>query len=181
MNFNPEKIKVIIWDLDETFWSGTISEETISIPEENIKLIKTLTSLGIVNSICSKNDMEIVKKQLQEVGVWEYFVFPSVNWEPKGKRIQQLISNMNLRAANALFIDDNVSNLNEANYFCNDLMISTPEFIPELIQWANGKDEKDPEQGRARQPAPEGEQQGGGDEDGLYLAVRCVKAYRIVF
>lgn len=46
MNFNPEKIKVIIWDLDETFWSGTISEETISIPEENIKLIKTLTSLG---------------------------------------------------------------------------------------------------------------------------------------
>ncbi|MDB8703401.1 HAD-IIIC family phosphatase [[Ruminococcus] gnavus] len=145
MNFNPEKIKVIIWDLDETFWSGTISEETISIPEENIKLIKTLTSLGIVNSICAKNDMEIVKKQLQEVGVWEYFVFPSVNWEPKGKRIQQLISNMNLRAANALFIDDNVSNLNEANYFCNDLMISTPEFIPELIQWANGKDEKDPE------------------------------------
>ena len=83
MKFNPEKIKVIIWDLDETFWSGTISEETISIPEENIKLIKTLTSLGIVNSICSKNDMEIVKKQLQEVGVWEYFVFPSVNWEPK--------------------------------------------------------------------------------------------------
>lgn len=150
MNFNPEKIKVIVWDLDETFWDGTISEEAITIPIENIQLIKKLTSLGIVNSICSKNDMEIVKEQLQKAGIWEYFVFPSINWEPKGKRIQELISDMNLRPANALFIDDNVSNLNEAAYFCKDLMITTPKTITDLIQWANEQEEKDVKHSRLK-------------------------------
>ena len=38
-----EKIKVIIWDLDETFWKGTLSEENVNIPEQHIKLLQRLT------------------------------------------------------------------------------------------------------------------------------------------
>ena len=53
-----EKIKMIIWDLDETFWKGTLSEEDVMIPEENRSLIRKLTDAGIVNCICSKNDEE---------------------------------------------------------------------------------------------------------------------------
>ena len=51
-----EKIKLVIWDLDETFWKGTLSEEHVSIPEENRRLVLRMTDIGIVNSICSKND-----------------------------------------------------------------------------------------------------------------------------
>ena len=89
-----EKIKLVIWDLDETFWQGTVTEGNIIVPENNVKLIKRLTDIGIVNSICSKNDAENVKTRLEEMGLWEYFVFPSVNWEPKGQRIKTLISDM---------------------------------------------------------------------------------------
>ena len=49
-----EKIKLIIWDLDDTFWKGTLSEGGVIIPDEHINLIKNLTDAGIVNSICSK-------------------------------------------------------------------------------------------------------------------------------
>ncbi len=40
MNFGV--IKLIIWDLDETFWKGTLSEGEILIPKQNIDIIKRL-------------------------------------------------------------------------------------------------------------------------------------------
>lgn len=58
MNIDFSKIKLIIWDLDETFWKGILSEGPISPIKENLSLLQTLTDHGIVNSICSKNDYE---------------------------------------------------------------------------------------------------------------------------
>ncbi len=52
--YDFEKIKLIVWDLDDTFWSGTLSEGDVVVPEQNINLIRRLTDIGIVNSICSK-------------------------------------------------------------------------------------------------------------------------------
>ena len=50
------KVKLIIWDLDETFWQGTLSEGSQIIIEKNVKLIKKLSERGIINSICSKKE-----------------------------------------------------------------------------------------------------------------------------
>ena len=86
-----DKIKLVIWDLDETFWKGTFSEGIVEIPDQNRSIIALLTDIGIVNSICSKNDETQVMDYLKEQGLEEYFVFPSVNWLPKGARIKQLI------------------------------------------------------------------------------------------
>ena len=72
-------IKLIVWDLDETFWSGTLSEGGARIPEDHVRLIKDLTDCGIINSICSKNEFEPTKKAVQDAGVWDLFVFPSIN------------------------------------------------------------------------------------------------------
>ena len=49
-----EKIKLVIWDLDDTFWNGVLSEDKVTFNERNIEIVKTLTDRGIVNSICSK-------------------------------------------------------------------------------------------------------------------------------
>ena len=48
------KIKLVIWDLDETFWSGILSEEEPECIEKNVCLVKHLAERGIVSSICSK-------------------------------------------------------------------------------------------------------------------------------
>ena len=146
-----EKIKLIIWDLDETFWNGTISEETIIVPEENRKLIKRLTDIGIVNSICSKNDWEPVKSELERQQLLEYFVFPSVNWDSKGSRVKQLIEDMQLRPTNVLFLDDNPSNREEVRYFCPGIMVGEPEVIPHLIEEARVCKKNDAEHKRLKQ------------------------------
>ena len=132
------KIKLIVWDLDETFWKGTISDTEGILKDEylqqNIKLVKQLSERGIVNSICSKNDRGEVEKNLKELEINEYFVFASVNWEPKGQRLGKLIQDMSLRSENVLFIDDNTGNLEEAEYYNSEIMVATPEIIDLLVQ-----------------------------------------------
>lgn len=141
IDFN--KIKLVIWDLDETFWTGVLSEGEVQPSQENIQLVRRLTDIGIVNSICSKNDLEPVKKKLEQFGVLDQFVFLSVNWEPKGGRIKQLISDMQLRPVNVLFIDDNPSNLKEALFYTPDLMTASPHVIPALLQDAMACEKSD--------------------------------------
>ena len=141
--YQYEKIKLVIWDLDDTFWNGTLSEGEVIAPECNVDLIKNLTDAGIVNSICSKNDLEPVKIELNKLGVYDYFVFPSVNWESKGGRVKQLILDMQLRPANVLFLDDNHLNREEVKFFCPDIMVGGPEDIDTLISDVSEAEKKD--------------------------------------
>ena len=146
-----EKIKLVIWDLDETFWKGTISEGTVEVPETHRRLLEVLTDAGIVNSICSKNDPEPVMAYLKEQELARYFVFPSVSWNPKGARVKQLIDDMQLRPVNVLFLDDNPSNLGEAIHFCPGIMTGGPEMIPQLAADADRTPKKDPSHKRLTQ------------------------------
>ena len=146
-----EKIKLVIWDLDETFWKGTISEGTVEVPAEHCSLLEQLTDIGIVNSICSKNDLEPVMEYLKAQNLAQYFVFPSVNWNPKGARVKQLISDMQLRPANVLFLDDNPSNLGEAVHFCPEIMTGGPELIGQLAADAQAAPQKDLDHKRLNQ------------------------------
>ena len=141
-----ETIKLLIWDLDETFWKGTLSDGEVFPIQENIDLVKNLTDRGIVNSICSKNDFNQVKAKLEKMGVWEYFVFPSIDWTPKGNRVLNIISDMNLRSINCLFIDDNVNNLEEVKFIADGkINVALPEQLSELISDSAfaGKDDRE--------------------------------------
>ncbi len=136
-------IKLIIWDLDDTFWKGTLSEGAVEPIELCVDLVVTAAKKGIVSAICSKNDLEPCREKLAEWGVWDYFVFPSINWEPKGQRIKRLISDMNLRPANVLFLDDNPLNLEEAKYYSPDLMTASPDIIGGLYAEISAYDKDD--------------------------------------
>jgi FkbH-like protein len=137
------KIKIVIWDLDETFWVGTVSEGAVTTPEKNIAIIKELTRRGIINTISSKNNFDDAKRELEALQVWDYFVFPQISWDPKGKIISDLLETLNLRADNALFIDDNILNLQEALFFSPKLNVSLPEHIDTLLEndYLKGKDD----------------------------------------
>ena len=121
------KIKLIIWDLDETLWEGTLSDnDTLRLREDFVALIHATLDRGMVHAICSKNDMDAVREQLTAWGLGALFVFPSVDWPPKGQRVENLLREMGLRAENALFVDDNRVNLKEAVYYCPALQVCTP-------------------------------------------------------
>jgi FkbH-like protein len=146
-----EKIKLVIWDLDDTFWEGTLSEEGIKPIAAHISLIKQLTARGIINSIVSKNDYEITKKKLIELQIWDYFVFPSIAWEPKGLQIKHIISLCQLRDVNVLFLDDNHLNLEEARFYNAEIHVKEPDFIQEMLVHPAFKGKDDFEHSRLKQ------------------------------
>lgn len=144
-------IKLIVWDLDETFWRGTLSEGGAILPEENARLLKDLTDCGIINSICSKNEFEPTKEHLQELGVWDLFVFPSINWESKGPQLKEKLDKMALRPVNVLFIDDNPSNLGEAKHYLPDIQVAGPDVIEDLARQVGALEKKDLQHKRLKQ------------------------------
>ncbi len=139
------KIKLIVWDLDDTFWSGTLSEGSATWNMPHCDFIRALTDKGIINSICSKNNFQDVEAFFNKnhPELFDLFVFKSINWEPKGTRVKNIIENAALRPVNVLFIDDNESNLNEVKFYNPDINICLPSEINNLIKQLpnTGKDD----------------------------------------
>ncbi|HTT97942.1 MAG TPA: hypothetical protein VMF58_07820 [Rhizomicrobium sp.] len=147
-----KSVKLVIWDLDETFWKGTLSEGGISPIARNHDMVVTLCKRGIISSICSKNDFEQTKAKLIELGMWDYFVFPHISFSPKGKAIAEMIEGAALRAENVLFIDDNPSNLEEVKFFNPEIMTAHPDDVLEgLLDDPHLKGKNDPEMTRLKQ------------------------------
>ena len=69
---------------------------------------------------------------MERHGIWDYFVLPSICWEPKGPRIRALVETVGLRPPSVLFIDDNPLNLEEARRFVPEIQIQDHRFIPEM-------------------------------------------------
>ena len=111
-------VRVLIWDLDECFWSGTLDDA--GPPPRPIArhcaLVKSLAARGVVSSICSRNDPSAVRAHLQCLGLWEWFVFASASWEmpSKGAAIGATLQAMGVQACHALFVDDSAVNRAEA-------------------------------------------------------------------
>ncbi|HTT98081.1 MAG TPA: HAD-IIIC family phosphatase [Rhizomicrobium sp.] len=146
------KVKLVVWDLDETFWQGTLSEEGIVPIARNSEIVRELSTRGIINSISSKNDYQQTKAKLIELNIWDYFVFPSISFGPKGKAVSELIEAAALRAENVLFLDDNPMNLEEVKFFNPGIMTSHPKDALEgLLDHPNLKGKPDPELTRLKQ------------------------------
>jgi FkbH-like protein len=137
-------LKLVIWDLDDTLWRGTLSEEEVELDDERAEIVRELNRRGIVSSICSKNDLATARERLERLGLWDEFVFASISWSPKGVRIAQIIDDMQLRAPNVLFVDDNAGNLREALHYVPELQTAGVEQLGELLALpqSQGKDDR---------------------------------------
>ena len=133
MDQHVEAVRLVIWDLDETFWSGTLTEGGITYNQAAHDAVIALARRGIVSSICSKNDHDRVRDLLTESGIWDYFVFPSINWEPKGPRLAALIRGIGLRPPTVLFIDDNPANLAEASAHVPAVQTASEAVLADLL------------------------------------------------
>jgi FkbH-like protein len=139
-----EPVRLVIWDLDDTFWKGTLSEGGIEeYLDDAHGAIIALAKRGIMSSICSKNDFALAEKVLREKGIWDYFVFPSIDWSPKGERVAAIVDAMQLRPASVMFIDDNHLNRAEVAQRAPEIQISDETLIAKILEHPlfQGKDD----------------------------------------
>ncbi|TGE24844.1 hypothetical protein E5K00_06485 [Hymenobacter aquaticus] len=147
----PEPIKVVIWDLDDTFWRGTLSEGAVEALEENLRLVRDTAARGIVHTIVSKNDFAPAEARLIALGIRDLFVFPQISWQPKGPIIKELLEKMQLRAPNALFLDDNPINRAEAQFYNPQLQVADPADLARLAPLLRASGKPDPTFSRLEQ------------------------------
>ena len=105
-----DKVKCVVWDLDNTLWDGILIEHNNNTPlklkDGVIELIKGLDERGIIQSIASKNDFEPAAEMLKRLGVDKYFLYPQIHWNPKSDSIKQIAKALNIGTDTFAFIDD---------------------------------------------------------------------------
>lgn len=128
-----DKVKVLVWDLDNTLWDGTLVNGEVKIREEAVSLIKSLDKRGILNTISSKNDYEEAVNKLKEFGVFEYFVCPAINWGQKSINIQKIAKTLNLGINSFAFIDDNIREREEVKEALPMIRVYTDSDINKIV------------------------------------------------
>lgn len=103
------QIKLVIWDLDNTLWNGTVyytDKDNIKLKLGTKEALKELSKRGIKNTICSKNYYEDVEKMLEKFEIKKFFDSAEVNWGLKSDNIGKLIKKYNVNQSEVLFVDD---------------------------------------------------------------------------
>lgn len=102
-----EKIKCVIWDLDNTIWHGILSEESqVILNPLAVKTIQELDKKGIIQSITSKNDFQRAWDMLKVFHIEHYFLYPAINWGQKSENIRSIVKNLNIDLNTVAVVDD---------------------------------------------------------------------------
>lgn len=130
--------KALALDLDNTLWGGVVGDDGA----ENLALgneipigqayrefqdyLKQLKQLGVILTVCSKNDRENAIAGLEHPeGVLkpDDFALIKANWEPKSVNIEQTAKELNILPESIVFVDDNPA---EREIVSGTLDIETP-------------------------------------------------------
>ena len=130
------KIKCVVWDLDNTLWEGTLVEdgkENLKLRTCAVELIKKLDERGILLSIASKNDHHNAETVIRQFGLQEYFLYPQINWMPKSTNLQRIVEKLNINIDTIAFIDDSAMERNEIKGFLPSVRVYNEKQISELL------------------------------------------------
>ena len=101
------RIKLVVWDLDNTLWEGVLAEGGGKDLRPGAReAVLELDRRGIVQSVASKNDERPALARLRELGLEEYFLCPQISWDPKSAGVAAILSALNIKPEAAAFVDD---------------------------------------------------------------------------
>ncbi|MDO9181953.1 MAG: HAD-IIIC family phosphatase, partial [Bacteriovorax sp.] len=114
--------KVLVLDCDNTLWAGILGEDGHdgvkmsahsypgNIYYEIQSLALSLSQKGVILAICSKNNIEDVKKIIIERNDFQIplssFSSLKVNWKDKAQNLIEMASELNLGLDSFIFLDD---------------------------------------------------------------------------
>jgi FkbH-like protein len=140
----PGTIKVLIWDLDNTLWEGTLLEgDAVRLRPEAAAALRTLDARGILLSIASKNDPDQAMGKLRELGIDELFIYPQIGWSSKSSSIAAIAKSINVGLDAIAFIDDDPFERGEVRFALPQVkvleagaaaeLIDMPELMPRFL------------------------------------------------
>ncbi len=119
-----DRVKCIIWDLDNTMWDGILVEdgsEKLALKPGIADVIRKLDRRGILHSIASKNNFDEAIECLKSKGVAEYFLHPQISWNPKSEALKTIARKLNIGIDTLMFVDDSQFELAEVRSACPEV------------------------------------------------------------
>ncbi|WP_030174257.1 HAD-IIIC family phosphatase [Spirillospora albida] len=100
-------VKCVVWDLDDTVWSGILLEDHRVEPRpEVLAAVRRLDERGILQSVASRNDHDTAMARLRELELADYLLHPQINWNPKSNSIAAIARSLNIGVDALAFVDD---------------------------------------------------------------------------
>lgn len=131
---HTQRIKCVVWDLDNTLWNGVILEEKNITLRHGIKeIIEQLDKRGILQSIASKNEQELVMDKLKEFEIEQYFLYPQISWNAKSNSIKEIAKNLNIGMNTIAFIDDQSYELEEVKFNHPQVLCINAERVSSIL------------------------------------------------
>lgn len=132
-------IKCLVWDLDDTLWQGTLSEdEDVALRPGVREVLLALDQRGILQSIASRNDPDLAFQKLVQLRIDHFFLYPQFGWGSKVASIRKIAQEMNIGIDSLAFIDDNPYERYEASTYLPDIHVYAADAaaaLPELPEF----------------------------------------------
>lgn len=135
IEMSEEKIKCVVWDLDNTIWDGILAEnDNVKLKSNVIEIIKELDRRGILQSISSKNEYDIAIKKLREYGLDEYFLYPQINWNSKAEAVEKIANSFNFALNAFAFVDDQQFERDEVSFQHPEVLCINVAHMDEILE-----------------------------------------------
>lgn len=141
---HEKELKCVVWDLDDTLWSGTLLEhDRLALRPAVDRVLRELDGRGILHSIASKNDRAAAMAKLTELGIDHYFLYPQISWNAKSVGLAEIQNRLNIGMDTILLVDDQAFERDEARSVHPELttldavdpasLLTLPRLMPRFI------------------------------------------------
>ncbi len=135
-----DKVKCIVWDLDNTVWDGVLIETEdpamLRLRPQVLETIKQLDERGMIQSVASKNDYDLAWPVVERLGIAEYFLYPQIHWNAKSSSIEQIARSLNIGIDAMALIDDSAFEKNQVKSAFPQVRVYDADEVPELLDKA---------------------------------------------
>lgn len=132
-----EKVKCVVWDLDNTIWKGVLAEtedvNQLSLRDNVYEIIKKLDERGIIQSIASKNNMKDGWDLVERLGISKYMLSPQIGWGAKSQSIKLIAKELNIGLNSIVLFDDSEFERNEVLAGCPEVRVYDVDNLLEVI------------------------------------------------
>ncbi|MEA2410463.1 MAG: hypothetical protein QOC77_1024 [Thermoleophilaceae bacterium] len=101
-------MKCVVWDLDDTFWKGTLLEMA-ALPEPSpaaLALARDVAARGILNCVATRNPPSLAPQIEAQPWFEELFVEAEVSWAPKSEAVRSLAERLELSLDSLAYVDE---------------------------------------------------------------------------
>ena len=84
-------VKLVIWDLDDTLWDGTLAEGPVILAPAHREIIGRLVDRGIMCSVASKNSRAAAESELARARILELIIFSEISYQSKSEMIRTIL------------------------------------------------------------------------------------------